>query len=199
MRTKYIFIGITLIVTIFLLLVITKGGKDKSELPVDTLDGVVDETPADSTDGIDSANGSTGALTEWGNQRRITIQGFDRGAEIGVSPDESMIFFNDPGGNKNLHWATRIDDTTYQYQGEIQNVNTDKVDASPVMDANGKIYYTWTKNYPREFETMFVADFENGRIVNPQPLTGDIYVEKVGWVNLDTAVSPKCCRIACCE
>ena len=180
MNKKYIIIGIVVVLILLFLILAPKKPKIDNSGPTETREI------------------EYGVNTEWKNPQRIEVIGYDRDAmEIGVSPDETMLFWNDKqaGGNKDLHWATRIDDLTYQYEGEIQNVNTFTVDASPVMDSSGKLYYTSTFNHDALnnndiYEIMFVADFENGKVIDPQPLTGNIYVEKKNWFSIDTAVSP---------
>lgn len=134
---------------------------------------------------------------EWKNPQKIEIIGYDKDAmEVGISKDQTLMFFNDrQKPNKDLHWAERIDDDIFQYMGKMKNVNTYTVDASPVMDDNGNIYYTSTYNHDTLknngiYTSMYVGKFVDGGVRYPQPLTGDIYVEEKKWFSLDTDVSP---------
>jgi hypothetical protein len=58
----------------------------------------------------------------------VSIQGYDGHImEPFLSRDGSILFFNNlnaPTENTNLHWSTKINDTLFQYQGELDNVNT---------------------------------------------------------------------------
>src|ERR1700729_1395533 len=57
------------------------------------------------------------------NPQPVTIKGYSQDAmEPFISPDGNYLFFNNsnaPTVNTNLFYATRIDDVTFQFQGEI--------------------------------------------------------------------------------
>jgi hypothetical protein len=133
----------------------------------------------------------------WGKEERVTILGYSADAmEVGISQDGRYLLFNDRNKpNKDMHWAERIDDTTYQYKGKVRNTVTPTVDGTPSFDAVGNIYYTSLKSYPKDVRTIYKAIFKDGAALNPIPVEGDIYVTdrnrrgKELWVSLDPDIS----------
>ena len=76
---------------------------------------------------------------EFSNEELITIQGYTGNAmEVDISHDGEVLMFNDrvkvPPTNKSLHWASRIDDTNYKYEGLVAELNTEGVDGTPSFD-----------------------------------------------------------------
>jgi len=79
-----------------------------------------------------------------------------------LSRDGKYLFFNnsnDPRVNTNLHWATRIDDLTFQYKGEIQGVNTNALEGVPSMDRNSVFYFVSNRSYDQTASTIYRALF----------------------------------------
>ena len=134
---------------------------------------------------------------EWQNEELVTIKGYDADAmETGISPDGKYLLFNDKNEpDKDMHWAERIDDITYQYKGKVKNTVSSAVDGTPVFDAGGQLYFTSLKSYPQDVRTIYKAGFKDGIALDPVPLEGNIYVadrNKVGkelWVSLDPDIS----------
>jgi len=133
----------------------------------------------------------------WGNEERVTILGYSADAmEVGISQDGRYLLFNDRNKpNKDMHWAERIDDTTYQYKGKVRNTVTPTVDGTPSFDAAGNIYYTSLRSYPKDSRTIYKAIFKDGVAISPAPVEGDIYINdrtkhgKELWVSLDPDIS----------
>ena len=60
------------------------------------------------------------------NPQPVTIEGYSQDAmEPFISPDGNYLFFNNSNSlpQTNLYYATRIDDLTFQFQGEIGGAN----------------------------------------------------------------------------
>ena len=97
--------------------------------------------------------------TAFGNPERVTIRGYKGHAmEPFISRDGRYLFFNnsnDPSVNTNLHYAERINDVTFKYQGEIKGVNAALLDAVPTMDRDGKFYFVSTRSYAETFSTIY--------------------------------------------
>lgn len=134
---------------------------------------------------------------EWHGEEPITILGYSADAmEIGISKDGRYLLFNDRNKpNKDMHWALRIDDRTYQYKGKVGNTVTPTVDGTPSFDAAGNLYFTTLKSYPRDLRTIYVAKFRDGEAIGPAPVPGDIYIKNpkrkadTFWVSLDPDIS----------
>lgn len=133
---------------------------------------------------------------EWTNEELITLRGYTGNAmEIGISPDGEYLLFNDKmAPNKDMHWATRIDDLTYQYKGKVRNTVTPVVDGTPSFDSKGNIYFTTLKTYSSDFKSIYMAKFKNGVAINPVAVEGDIYITNKNtatkkWISLDPDIS----------
>lgn len=133
---------------------------------------------------------------EWSNEELIDIQGYSADAmEIGISPDGEYLLFNDRvKGNKDMHWATRIDDLSYKYQGRVENTVTKTVDGTPSFDGYGNIYFTTLKTYRKNFKSIYVARFRDGVALDPIPVEGNIYIKDKNqaskiWISLDPDIS----------
>src|ERR1700722_20463485 len=79
------------------------------------------------------------------NPEPVTIEGYSQDAmEPFISPDGNYLFFNNSNSasTTNLYYATRIDDVTFQYQGEIAGANAgpNTLTAVASMDINNIFY-----------------------------------------------------------
>lgn len=82
--------------------------------------------------------------------RSVEIIGYDKSAmEAFITRDGKYLFFNNEEGDapkqqKNVYYALRIDDTHFQFMGEIKGINSNEVDAVPTMDRDGNFYFVST-------------------------------------------------------
>ena len=104
----------------------------------------------------------------------------------------SILFFNNANEaavNTNLHWSTKINDTVFQYQGEIRGVNTLDLEGVPTMDTLGNFYFVFTGNYGETLATIYQGNFASGLVQNKMLVSG-ISRNTMGWVNFDVEISP---------
>jgi hypothetical protein len=143
-------------------------------------------------------NGSAIAKTTPGiftDPQPVTIEGYTQDAmEPFISPDGNDLFFNNsnnpPAGSyTELFYATRIDDLTWQFQGEIGGVNTTALDAVPSMDVSGTFYFVSTRSYSETFSTIYSGTFSEGSVSGVAIVPG-ISKQKAGDVNFDQCISP---------
>lgn len=133
----------------------------------------------------------------WRNEEQLAIRGYAADAmELGISQDGRYLLFNDKNEpDKDMHWAERIDDTTYHYKGKVKNTVSSMVDGTPSFDALGNLYFTSLKSYPKDIRTIYTAEFKDGVALSPAHTEGDIYIDgqnKIGkehWISLDPDVS----------
>ena len=140
-------------------------------------------------DAADAPDITFGVFT---NPERVTIQDYSQDAmEPFISLDGKYLFFNNSNNaqDTNLYYATRIDDLTFQFQGEIGGVNSTGLDAVPSMDTNNKFYFVSNRSYPQTFSTIYWCDFSNGSVSNVALVPG-ISKHKLGDVNFDAGISP---------
>ena len=124
--------------------------------------------------------------------QRVTIRGYSGDAmEPFVTRDGKYLLFNnlnDSSVNTNLHYARRIDDLTYQYEGEIEGVNTLSLEATPTMDRNGVLYFVSTRSYAETYSTIYRGHFSSGRVTDVELVPG-VSRNQAGFVNFDVEVS----------
>lgn len=168
---------------------------------------------SESTSGLESNSQSP---VDFVDPREVSILGYTGDAmEPSLSRDGVILFFNNlnseslvNGANNdtNIHYATRIDDVTFQYVGEVAGANIDEIsDANelegvPSLDKNGKFYFIRTIDYlnPESSDyllSIFQADYVDGRLVNIQSLPSlkhnRVNQEPVlGELNFDAEIHP---------
>lgn len=130
--------------------------------------------------------------TEFGQPTKVNMIGYSGHImEPCLSRNGNTLLFNnlnEPTENTNLHWATKVDDSTFQYNGELTGVNTAYLEGVPALDIAGKFYFVSTRNYLDSLSTIFQADYANGTVSNLRLLNG-ISKLKPGWVNFDVDIS----------
>ncbi len=128
----------------------------------------------------------------FGAEQKVTVLDYnDHIMEPFLSRDGTTLFFNNlnyPSVNTNLHYATRIDDITFQYKGEVKGVNTESLEGVPTMTSSNSIYFVSTRSYDTSFSTLYSGDFNTDSISNVELLTG-ISKNTAGWVNFDVEIS----------
>jgi hypothetical protein len=131
-------------------------------------------------------------VIEFGQPVKVEIIGYSGNImEPFVSRDGTTLLFNNLNAapeNTNLHWATKINDTTFQYKGEIAGVNTTDLEGVPTLDNAGNLYFVSTRNYASTLSTLYQCNFFNGRATNIQLVNG-VSKLQAGWLNFDVEVS----------
>ncbi len=122
----------------------------------------------------------------------VTIAGYSQDAiEPFLARDGSLLFFNnsnDPAVNTNLYWASKIDDLTFQFRGEIGGVNTTALDAVASMDLGGNFYFVSTRSYDATLATIYSGIYANGSVSNVAIAPG-VSAMKRGRVDFDAEIS----------
>jgi hypothetical protein len=96
-----------------------------------------------------------------------------------ISRNGSVLFFNNlnsPPENTNLHWATRINDSVFQYQGEVAGCNSAELDVVS------------TRSYATSLAIIYRCRFNNGTASHVQLVQG-LSKGQAGWLNFDVEVS----------
>jgi len=129
------------------------------------------------------------------SELEVTINGllFDA-MEPFISPDGNYLFFNNlnDGVNTKLYYATKINDSTFDYVGELIGTNqatTPHLDAVADMDIDGNFYWTSTRNYPAELNNLFHGTFSDGNVNNIERVQGDFNMNTPGWLIMDHGIS----------
>lgn len=144
-------------------------------------------------DGTVTLSPDTKLNREWGADRVVTVRGYSGDAmEPFISRDGQYLFFNDDKTDKkekDLFWATRIDDYTFDFQGEVENVNSGEVDGVPSMDDSGFFYFISTAHYGWFNQTTaYRGVFKDGAVRDIVGLKS-LALGKLGWLNMDMEIS----------
>ena len=131
----------------------------------------------------------------FGAEIEVTINGisFDS-MEPFISSDGNYLFFNNlnDGINTKLFYSTKINDSTFNYAGELTGTNQSTVphlDAVADMDSKGNFYWTSTRNYPAELDNVFRGSFNLGKVIDIERVHGDFNMNTPGWLIMDHGIS----------
>jgi hypothetical protein len=151
---------------------------------------LVVRVPAQAQDaGNQSAEAKAASFT---NLQAVTITGNRQDAmEPFLSRDGKVLFFNNsnaPTVDTNLFWATKVDDLTFQLQGEIGGVNGPALDAVASMDLSNNFYFVSTRSYETTLSTIYSGNYAKGSV------SGVAIAERVsptrrGLVDFDQEIS----------
>jgi hypothetical protein len=129
---------------------------------------------------------------EFGQPVRVNVQGYSGNMmEPFLTRDGSMMLFNNLNAapeNTNLHWATKINDSTFQYKGEIAGINTATLEGVATLDNLGNLYFVSNRDYATTLSTLYQCNFSNGTATHVQLIVG-VSKLQAGLVNFDVEVS----------
>ena len=110
--------------------------------------------------------GSTGDYTAFSTPTPVAINGYTGDAmEPFLSKDGQYLFFNnrnDPAIHTDLHYALRVDNQTFTFQGPLQGANSPELDAVPSLDTLGHFYFVSTRSYTTTLSTIYSGQFAAG-------------------------------------
>ena len=92
-------------------------------------------------------------------------------------------------GDPDLHYAQRINDYTFRYQGEIRGANSDMVDGAPSLDQRNRLFFISPRSYKEKLSTIHTALFKNGEATGVRLVNENISPNKAGWLNMDAEIS----------
>ena len=132
---------------------------------------------------------------EFSDPEKVTIKGYKGHAmEPFITRDGNYLFFNslNDGEDTRLYYASRIDDATFKFIGEIAGANgkATHFDAVPSMDSEGRFYFISTRNYYRDYNNVYSGNFLDGRVYDLDLQPGNFYIAPPGWIVTDAEVSP---------
>ena len=131
----------------------------------------------------------------FGSEIEVSINGLSFDAmEPFISPNGNYLFFNNlnDGIDTKLYYATKINDTTFNYEGELIGTSqaaAPHLDAVADMDNNGVFYWTSTRNYPTELNNLFSGTFSLGNVINIERVQGNFNMSTPGWLVMDHGIS----------
>lgn len=130
----------------------------------------------------------------FGPEIKVTINGLTFDAmEPFISSDETTLFFNsiNSGGNTNLYYATRINDSTFNYIGLVNGTydpSPSHLDAVASLDSLNKFFWVSLRGYPSSFDNLHQGVYTAGNVNSIHRIHGSIYVYSPGWLIMDAAI-----------
>jgi hypothetical protein len=128
----------------------------------------------------------------FGQAQKVDIIDYDDHImEPFLSKNGMILFFNNlnhPSVNTNLHFATKINDSVFQYNGELKGVNTEFLEGVPTMTNSNILYFISTRSYDQTLSTIYNCNFNDDSVSNIQLVSG-ISKNIDGWINFDIEVS----------
>lgn len=136
-----------------------------------------------------------GTTTSYANEQAVTIQGYTGDSmEPSISRDGKYLFWNSLNDAKDtsLYYARRLNDTTFEYVGQVEGVNGVKphLDAVASLGLDNEFYWVSLRNYPKVIENYQHGHFNNGVVTTIAPVKGDFYKRESGWLIMDAEISP---------
>ncbi len=131
-------------------------------------------------------------VSEFSNEQKVIITGYSSDAmEPFISKNGNYLFFNNLQGvnGKELYYAERVDDTTFEFKGEIQGVNSTAVDGNPTMDDQNNFYFISTRNLGNGIKTIYGGVFNNGIVTGLHEINGTINIPTPFWINMGVEIS----------
>lgn len=130
----------------------------------------------------------------FGPEKTVTITGNTLDAmEPFISADGNTLFFNslNNGTTTSLYYATRVNDTTFTFVGQVNGVNnlTPHLDAVASMDSANTFFWVSTRNYPTVFENYQRGSYSTGSVTKAGRVIGNFYVYSPGWLIMDAAIN----------
>jgi hypothetical protein len=141
----------------------------------------------------------------FGAEIPVSINGLTFDAmEPFLSNDENTLFFNslNAGGNTNLYYAERVDDSTFNYIGLLNgtvDTSANHLDAVASMDSTNRFYWVSLRNYPTIFENLHSGLFNGTTISNVKRVYGNFNIPTLGWIIMDAAVSYQSAQLYYCN
>jgi hypothetical protein len=108
-----------------------------------------------------------------------------------LSPDGKYLFFNNSNraAVTSLRYATRVNATTFDYDGELTGANDPPaLSAVPTLDDGGDLYFISTRSYAQTLATVYTGRFQDGRVSGVHLVPG-VVAPRPALVDFDVDVS----------
>lgn len=131
----------------------------------------------------------------FGSEIKVSITGLSFDAmEPYISLDGNTLFFNslNSGGNTNLYYATKVNDSTFTYEGLVTGCydpSPSHLDGVASLDTLNNFFWVSLRNYPIAFENLHRGIYSNGNVNNITRVYGDFNIFTPGWIIMDAAIS----------
>ena len=131
----------------------------------------------------------------FGAEKKVSIIGYAGDAmEPFISPNGNTLFFNslNSGGNTNVYYATRLNDSTFNFIGAVVgtvDTSSNHLDAVPSLDSANNFFWVSLRGYPTVYENLQRGLYSNGAITNHTMVYGDFNIPSFGWLIMDAGIN----------
>jgi len=131
----------------------------------------------------------------FGPEKKVNINGLSFDAmEPFISKDGQTLFFNslNSGGNTNLYYATRVNDTLFNYVGLVNGCydpTPNHLDGVASLDSSNTFYWVSLRNYPTQIENLHKGVYSSGNVSTIKRVYGDFNIASPGWLIMDAAIN----------
>ncbi|MBI2258747.1 MAG: T9SS type A sorting domain-containing protein [Flavobacteriia bacterium] len=118
----------------------------------------------------------------FGSEIKVSINGLNFDAmEPFISYDGNVLFFNslNAGGNTNLYYANRVNDSTFTYIGLIGGIydtSANHLDGVASLDTINNFFWVSMRDYPNNMENLHKGNYQNGNITNISRVYGNFNI-----------------------
>ncbi len=134
----------------------------------------------------------------FGSEIKVNITGMSFDAmEPFISSDGNTLFFNslNSGGNTNLYYANKVDDTTFTFEGLVEGTydpTPDHLDAVASLDSLNNFFWVSLRGYPVPMENLHCGKYDDGVVSDCTRVYGDFnryeFAYPFGWLIMDAAI-----------
>jgi len=138
-----------------------------------------------------SCRSFTQTYPSFGPEKKVTINGLTFDAmEPFISADGNTLFFNslNSGGNTNLYYASRVNDTTFNFVAMVDGTydsTANHLDAVASMDSLNNFYWVSLRSIPN----LHRGNFLNGAVSDVSKVYGDFNIFTPGWLIMDACIN----------
>ncbi len=131
----------------------------------------------------------------YGPEVKVYISGYMGDAmEPFISKDGTTLFFNslNDGIQTRLYYATRVDDSTFTYIGEVNGANepmNPQLNGVASLDTTGNFVWVSLRGWPGNMDNLHRGDYSNGTVTNVNRMHGTFYVYQPGYIIMDAALT----------
>ena len=135
----------------------------------------------------------------YGPEIKVTITGLSFDAmEPFISINGNTLFFNsiNSGGNTNLYYAVRINDSTFTYIGLVGGTydsSSNHLDAVASGDSLNNFFWVSLREYPAPMENLHRGTYSGGNVSNITRVYGNFNIysfnNPFGWLIMDASIN----------
>lgn len=128
-------------------------------------------------------------MPTFGTPQAVTVTGYTGSLmEPFIAKNDTTLFFNCGDPDRNIHYATKVNNTTFAYAGTVSGVNTLNMECAASMDANGLFYFSSDRSKSIDRLLIYRGTYANGVVSSVSAVVG-LSRTPGNWMTLDGEIS----------